>query len=264
MPMQTVKKFLGQFVLLRLLYRLPTLLRDQHQSNLIRFCRSLVWFVQDYRSYRQQSTNQAFELSGRYLYPCLTDKTVDTPIEPTYFFQDTWFAEKIFQTRPDHHYDIGSSATTMGLISQFVPTTMVDIRPIKLQLKNFYFKAGSILELPFENGAIASLSSLCVIEHVGLGRYGDGINPWGSEQAINELKRVLAIGGHLFISVPVDQASRIYFNAHRAFTRDYVLQLFQEMELVEERYIYGTELYDAYEAAKGFGTGLFHFKKPRL
>jgi SAM-dependent methyltransferase len=237
---------------------------SQHHLNVFSFCHSLFWFFQDYRFYKRQASNQSFVLSAHYLYPCLTDKTVYTPVEYTYFFQDAWCAEKIFQTNPQHHYDVGSSVKTMGLVSQFVPTTMVDIRPIDLELKNFFFKEGSVLELPFKDGSLVSLSSLCVIEHIGLGRYGDLIDPWGSEKAANELMRVLAAGGNLFVSVPVDQTCRIYFNAHRAFTRDYALQIFKGMDLIEEKYIYGNQLHDVYEETKGFGTGLFHFKKPSL
>jgi hypothetical protein len=53
-------------------------------------------------------------------------------------------------------------------------------------LENLFFKEGSILALPFESGSIKSLSSLCVVEHIGLGRYGDEIDPFGSESAIKE------------------------------------------------------------------------------
>jgi len=221
----------------------------------------ILTFFREYRSYIYQSQNFNFDLSPRFVYPCLTDRTATTPIEPTYFFQDTWAAGKIFQIKPSHHYDVGSSVKTIGILSQFVPTTMIDIRPIELELQNLYFKSGSILNLPFEDNSIESLSSLCVVEHIGLGRYGDPIDPWGSEKAIQELTRVLKPGGNLYFSVPVDQECRVYFNAHRAFTRDYVLELFQEMKLSEEKYIYGRTVQDKFDAAKGFGTGLYHFTK---
>jgi len=206
-------------------------------------------------------TNKAFKLSLTYLYPCLNDWTSFTPIEPTYFFQDTWAAGKIFKIRPSHHYDVGSSAMTIGIISQYVPTTMVDIRSIDVELENLFFKEGSILALPFADESIDSLSSLCVVEHIGLGRYGDSIDSWGSERAAVELKRVMKPGGNLYFSVPVDEECRVYFNAHRAFTRDYVLELFRGLTLVEEKYVYGRALFDKYDRMRGFGTGLFHFRK---
>ena len=59
----------------------------------------------------------------------------------------------------------------------------------------------------------------------------------------------------------VNSENKIYFNAHRAFTREYILSLFSPLKLIEEKYIYKNELADNYDKTKGFGTGLFHFKK---
>lgn len=115
--------------------------------------------------------------------------------------------------------------------------------------------------MPYEDNSLESLSSLCVVEHIGLGRYGDSIDSFGSEKAINELKRVLKKGGIILFSIPVDCENKIYFNAHRAFTRDYILKLFDGFEILEEKYHYGNKMYDNYDPIKGFGTGLFMLKK---
>lgn len=218
-------------------------------------------FFDDIRSYQRLKKNPAFAEPWDNLKPCILDKTNTTPVDPVYFYQDSWCAKKVFENKPSHHYDVGSSAEMLGIISQFTPTTMVDIRPVNLSMPGFSFQAGDILNLPFENSSLSSLSSICVIEHIGLGRYGDALDPFGSEKAIAELLRVLAPGGNLYISVPVDDSNKIYFNAHRAFTRKYILQLFKDLDLVEEKYIYGKELRDAYDPTLGFGTGLYHFKK---
>ena len=61
--------------------------------------------------------------------------------------------------------------------------------------------------------------------------------------------------------VPVDNENKIYFNAHRAFTRDYILELFDGFEVLDEKYHYGIKMYDAYDETKGFGTGLYKLKK---
>lgn len=217
------------------------------------------WFFNQLKKFNKLKNNQSS--SAIELYPCLFDNITFTPIEPIYFFQDTWAAKKIFELNPTHHYDIGSSAKTIGILSQFVPITMIDIRPLELELENLFFKKGSILKLPFEDNSIDSLSSLCVVEHIGLGRYGDEINPLGSEKAIKEIKRVLKIGGIILFSVPVNFENKIYFNAHRAFTREYILELFKGFRLLEEKYIYGTKIFDSYDIDKGFGTGLYMFKK---
>ena len=140
--------------------------------------------------------------------------------------------------------------------------TFVDIRPLPVQRPNLHFTKGDITALPFASESIESLSSVCVIEHIGLGRYGDPLDPFGSEKAAAELTRVLGQNGDLYISVPVDTENHVYFNAHRAFARDYMLSLFKELALVEEKYIYGNNMVNEYHPDKGFGTGLYHFKKP--
>lgn len=195
------------------------------------------------------------------LEPCLSDKVSHTPIDPVYFYQDTWAARKIYELKPLHHYDVGSSAKTIGILSQFTPVTMIDIRPLPIALPGLDFIQGSILNLPFDDNSITSISSLCVVEHIGLGRYGDPIDSFGSEKAIVELKRVVKVAGVIIFSVPVDRVNTVYFNAHRAFTRDYVLNLLDGFELVEEKYQYGYELVLNYVPERGFGTGLFMFKK---
>ncbi|MCK5060229.1 MAG: DUF268 domain-containing protein [Candidatus Pacebacteria bacterium] len=235
------------------------ILKDKY--GIITKFKLLANFFSDYRQYRKVNKNNKFSLETKNLYPRIFDKTEDTPLDPVYFYQNTWCARKIFENKPAHHYDIGSDAKFVGLISQFTPTTMVDIRPIPLFLEGISFVKGDALHLPFKDSAVASLSSICVIEHIGLGRYGDSLDSFGSEKAAKEFARVLAEGGNLYISVPVDTNNTTYFNAHRAFTRDYVIELFSPLRLIEERYIYGDKMCGTYDRNKGFGTGLYYFKK---
>ncbi len=215
----------------------------------------------DYKKKCKSKSNNYASPNIKSIFPCVFDKTETIPVEPVYFYQDCWAASKIFLLNPDKHVDIGSSLKTIGIISQFVKTDMVDIRQIPVSLPNLEFIKGSILDLPYEDNSIQSLSSLCVIEHIGLGRYGDEIDPEGTLKAVNELKRVLAVEGVLLISLPIDAKDKIYFNAHRAFTRESIIKMFDGLKLIEEKYQYGYKLYDNYDLTKGFGTGLFHFIK---
>lgn len=217
-------------------------------------------FFKNYHDFRKLTRNPNYKLSSADLFPRIYDKTSGHKLDPVYFLQGTWCAKKIFDEKPFTHYDIGSQALMVGIISQFVPTTMIDIRPIEIALPGLSFIEGSITKLPFSDKSIPSLSSICVIEHIGLGRYGDLLDQFGTEKAAKELMRVLAKGGSLYISIPIDKENKIYFNAHRAFTRDYVIKLFSSLTLDEEKYIYGKEVYTSYDASKGFGTGLYHFK----
>ena len=227
----------------------------------ITLVKQYIWFLKQFKVLRAMKINNKFKTIE--WFPCLFDNISYTPLEPTYFFQDSWAAKHIFDLKPKHHYDIGSSAKTMGILSQFIPITMIDIRPIELELPNLFFRKGSILDLPFEDNSLETISSLCVVEHIGLGRYGDPIDSFGSEKAIQELKRVLKVGGVILFSVPIDNKNKIYFNAHRAFTREYVLELFNGFTLLDEKYHYGTKMFDKYDAKKGFGTGLYMLKKER-
>jgi SAM-dependent methyltransferase len=223
-----------------------------------KYLKNFLWYFGDFRVLKKEINGNFKRLT---IYPCLNDKTSFTPIDPVYFYQDTWAAKKIFELKPTHHYDVGSSAKTIGILSQFVPITMVDIRPLPLQIHNLNFVEGSILELPFEDNSLESISSLCVVEHIGLGRYGDMVDAFGSEKSILELKRVVKVGGVIIFSVPVDSINTVYFNAHRAFTRSYVMTLFDDFELIEEKYQYGYSLVEEYNPTLGFGTGLYLFKK---
>ncbi len=249
---------------LRMIGRTILILNAQYHYNPLNWIRSikdLIKVSQDYRDYSQQNDNPHFQLTLQNWLPITRDKTTFTPIDPVYFLQDTWAANKIFQLKPKHHYDIGSSVITMGILSQFVPVTMIDIRPIDIELENLFFQKGSILDLPFADNSIESLSSLCVIEHIGLGRYGDSLDAWGSEKAIQEIKRVVCPQGIVLFSVPIDQENQVIFNAHRTFTRNYILELFAGFELLEEKYQYGQKIVDHYQPEQGFGTGLYLFRK---
>ncbi|MEW5798493.1 MAG: DUF268 domain-containing protein [Bacteroidota bacterium] len=246
---------------LKLLYRLYILLKPQYGWNIIAILANMFRFLFDYTKYISLPSNTNFSISFLDWYPCLTDKTETTPLDSVYFYQDAWAARKIFENKPKHHYDVGSSAKTIAIISQFVPTTMVDIRPVELQLENLYFQKGSILDLPFENDSIESISSLCVVEHIGLGRYGDPLDPMGSEKAIGELVRVTKPGGYIYFSVPVERENRVYFNGHRSFSKEYLVSLFIGCTISEELYIVDSQLLESFRSSNGYTVGLFSFQK---
>lgn len=165
-------------------------------------------------------------------YPCLTDWTAHTPFDPHYFYQAGWAARKLAKSVPAWHVDVGSSVMMISVISAFVPTMFVDYRPLKAGVTGLFALAGDLLSLPFANDSVDSLSCLHVIEHVGLGRYGEALDPQGTAKAARELVRVLAPGGRLLLSAPVGR-ERVQFNAHRIFAPETVLPMFDELELVD-------------------------------
>jgi SAM-dependent methyltransferase len=72
-----------------------------------------------------------------------------------------------------------------------------------------------------------SVSCLHALEHFGLGRYGDPIDPDGHLKGLAALSRLVRPGGVLYLSVPIGP-DRIEFNAHRVFSVPYLLGLFRE------------------------------------
>jgi SAM-dependent methyltransferase len=194
------------------------------------------------------------------LYPCLGDATSETEIEPVYFYQDAWAFERIVERRPAWHVDVGSHHKFVALLSKVVAVTMVDLRPLALPLPSLRFVQGSILDLPFDTGSVPSVSSLCVIEHIGLGRYGDPLDPFGTERALDELKRIVAPGGDFYLSAPIEPDARTYFNAHRTYAPDALEAMLEPCEVLERRYIHGETFTDEYQARAG--VACYHLKKP--
>jgi SAM-dependent methyltransferase len=134
------------------------------------------------------------------------------------------------------HVDIGSDVKFVGMLTTITNVTFVDIRPLEIKLKGFISKCGSIVALPFDDRSISSLSSMHVIEHVGLGRYGDPIDPLGTVRACKELSRVLAPGGKLYLSVPIGE-SKVQFNGQRIFAIEEIVRLFNGLRLVEFSFV---------------------------
>lgn len=82
---------------------------------------------------------------------------------------------------------------------------------------------------PIKFDCIVSISS---IEHDGLGRYGDPLNPWGDREAIQKMKGMLNEGGLVFLSVPVGQ-DWLFWNAHRIYGRKRLALLLKTWEVID-------------------------------
>lgn len=166
------------------------------------------------------------------LLPQLGDRTDNTPFDRHYLYHPAWAARILERTRPKEHVDVGSILQFGTMVSAFVPTRFFDFRPAPLELSGLSSGAADLTALPFPDGSISSLSCMHVLEHIGLGRYGDPIDPEGDLKAIRELVRVLAPGGDLLVVTPVGR-KRIQFNAHRIYDHEEFASYFAPLELVE-------------------------------
>ena len=198
------------------------------------------------------------------LQPCLGDWTTSTPFDAHYFYQGAWLARKLKQINTSEHVDIASSVLTISVLSGFVNTIFVDYRPLKVNLDGLKSIPGDVLNLPFESKSQNSISCLHVIEHIGLGRYGDALDANGSVKAAQELQRILSADGHLYIAMPIGR-ERICFNAHRVHSPTTVLLLFSQLELVDFSFVDDEGVFHqntSFNFAENleYGCGLFHFK----
>lgn len=248
----------------RLLWRhglAPTFAQDAARlSRPARYAR----YWRDWRAYSRLPGAESLSLLNSY--PCLDDRTTTTRLARHYFHQNVWAARHIGTLRPALHVDVGSDHSWVGMLTSITRVVFADIRPLEMGVGGLLPVAGSILELPFRDGAVASLSCLHVAEHIGLGRYGDPLNPAGTHLAAAELSRVLAPGGDFYFSIPVGRP-RVEFNAHRIQTPAQIIGYFSNLELTEfaAEDDSGAFLDTADPAAfanANYACGMFYFRKP--
>lgn len=176
--------------------------------------------------------NNRFSVNILDFYPQIKDKTIKTSFDTHYVYHTAWAARKVKEISPIKHIDISSSLYFCGIVSAFIPVDFYDYRPADLHLNNLTSNKGDLHSLPFESDSVKSISCLHTIEHVGLGRYGDNIDPNGDIKALDELKRVVAHNGSLILVVPVGKP-KIEFNAHRIYSHEQILSYFTGWELKE-------------------------------
>jgi hypothetical protein len=188
-------------------------------------------------------------------------------IDKHYFFQDLWAARLIHRQQPHNHIDIGSRID--GFIAHllcFTCVTVIDIRSQPLEVDGLTFVQDDATELSkIDTGSLPSISSLHAIEHFGLGRYGDPVDPTAPLRAMKSLSRVLASHGRLYFSVPIGR-ERLEFNAHRVFAPTTVLSAFSQLHLLsfaavtdDGRFI--TDIRPESLACQSYACGLFEFTK---
>jgi SAM-dependent methyltransferase len=202
--------------------------------------------------------------------PQLLDRANFTPFDRHYTYHPAWAARVLAKTRPNRHVDISSIVNFCAVVSAFIPVEFYDFRPAPITLDGLYTGAADLTKLHFPSDSVASLSCMHVIEHIGLGRYGDPLDPDGDLKAIGELVRVLTPGGDLLVATPVGRP-RVAFNAHRVYDHEVFARYFAPLELVEFALVEehgegGLIVAPPPERvqAESYGCGCFWFRKPKI
>jgi SAM-dependent methyltransferase len=206
------------------LLRLYWLLKAQFGVDPIvtfRSLRGLPRFVRDYFRFRAS-------YSGRLeLLPCLHDWHEEggaTTLE--YFWQDLLVARQIFEAGPETHVDIGSRVDGfVAHVASFREIEVFDVRPISTPVPGVRFRQADLMQ-PMEGmaGYCDSLSCLHALEHFGLGRYGDPIDPKGHERGLANMAALLRKDGVFYLSIPIG-AERVEFNGQRVFDPRAIIDL---------------------------------------
>ena len=185
-------------------------------------------FLKDYFNFNLQSENKLKLFHIRPIY----ENTKITYFDTHYVYHSAWACRVVKLINPEIHIDISSTLFFSSNLSAFIKTEFYDYRPANLKLSNLKTGHANLIDLHFKSNSIKSLSCMHTIEHIGLGRYGDKIDPKADFKAITELKRVLQKNGNLLLVVPIGK-SVVKFNNMRIYDYNEIMSQFKNFTLNE-------------------------------
>ncbi len=229
------------------------------------------WIAEDAKLYSKLNVHPTMHIQEEYDMPIYTDKVAKAGSIHSYFWQDLWAARKIYENSPKVHYDIGSRVD--GFVAHLLTfrdhVNLIDLRPLDRTVDGLNFICADATNLNgLDDNSIESLSALCSLEHFGLGRYGDEIDPDACYKCFEAIGRKVKEGGDIYLALPVGK-EHLEFNAHRIFYASTIIEAFPEYTLVEYSCTYNGYIeydidihkYDNDVSLGGNRFGLFHFRK---
>lgn len=236
--------------------------------KMIRSIRGIFYYISDWKKFRK---NYRGEIN---LLPCLHDRFEEGgSTKNEYFWQDLHVAQKIHDAKPMRHVDIGSRIDGfVAHVASFREIEVFDIRPIASSIPKVVFKQADLMNpIAAYLNYCDSLSCLHALEHFGLGRYGDPIDPSGYEAGFKNMIGILKPGGTFYLAVPIGR-ERVEFNAHRVFDpktfahmgRDHGLKLMNfDWIGLEKVIMHATDCAQAMEdlSKHDYALGIYTFSK---
>lgn len=138
--------------------------------------------------------------------------------------------------KPDSILDVGSYRHfIIGLLSHY-RVTSIDVRKRSPLSDNESVVTCDAKKLTLPDNSFDAVSSLCAIEHFGLGRYGDEFDPEADSKAFSEIIRVLKPGGHLIFTTTLTKGQpSIVFNGHRIYSHEMIKKFCSGLIPVDEK-----------------------------
>lgn len=194
----------------------------------IRAVRGIPFFFHDLKKLKNQKRLSQIDFPFGRLFPILGDRfSHGGEARGHYFHQDLLVARRIFLNNPKLHVDIGSRVDGfVAHVASYRKIEIFDIRLVTSNINNVTFTKSDFMD-EIDKSLVDycdSISSLHVLEHFGLGRYGEPIKYDGYLYGLDNIYKVLKRGGKFYFSVPIG-LQRIEFNAHRVFSVKYLLEL---------------------------------------
>ncbi len=186
-----------------------------------------------------------------------------------YFHMDLLVAGFVAEAKPERHLDVGSRIDGfVAHVAAFRKVDVMDIRPLSIDAHpQISFVQADLMKL--DKSMIAStdsLSCLHAIEHFGLGRYNDPIDPKGHLAAFSNMADLVRPGGRFYFASPIGRA-KVMFNAHRIFD-PLECPAWEPDKLLLERFDYVDDagalhlLAEPKDAANlDYGCGIYSFRR---
>ena len=190
---------------------------------------SLLFWL-DFIRYRRIEGAEKFRPED--LSPVYFQRNAAVTVDPHYFHAHIWALSHLNKLNPADHVDVSSSYGFVGMASVLTKIRYIEFNPPKITTENVELLKGDISKLPLKDGEVYSLSCIHAAEHVGLGRYGDHLDPLGTKKAAAELERVLAPGGTLLFALPIGR-QRVQFNGQRIHSGGQIAEYFSGLVLKE-------------------------------
>lgn len=254
--------------MLRRIYWLLSAQLGIDPRTLLRSLLGLPRYVRDFLRFRAR-------YAGRMeLLPCLQDWREDAGVTKLeYFWQDLLVARQIFEANPEKHVDVGSLVGGfVAHVASFREIEVFDVRPISAKIPGVTFRQADLMQpVAGMTDYCDSLSCLHALEHFGLGRYGDPVDPQGFERGLANMAALLRKDGVFYLSVPIG-AERVEFNAQRiidprtliTLAKTHALEL-AELKVVRHDCTVGTITVDEQRlsdlASQRYALGIFTFRK---